>query len=366
MLLFSDKTECCGCSACVEVCSAGAIHMEQDEEGFEYPRIEKAICTDCGRCREVCPIINSEETIRQEETCFGVQAINEEIRYGSSSGGMFTILAEYIFERRGKVYGAAYNDAMEVAHIVADDMVRLEAVRQTKYVQSKMEGIYKKIEKQLREGRWVMFCGTPCQARALKNYLKKDYSRLVIVDLICYGVPSPGIWNSYVKYLERKHKGRMTEFSFRDKRNRDNGHVRSYKIGNVEYTDFLSRDIFCRMYFGNYILRPSCSKCKFCTVKRSTDFTIGDFWGIEQVREDMDDGMGTSVVILHTEKAEEIWNSIKEKVRWFPCEKEEILQPRLTAPTCFAKKRNEFMNLYKALPFPAFLKLVGGLMKLWD
>lgn len=351
-----EKEKCCGCGACVDGCDAEAIEMVQDKEGFFYPRINKANCTGCGRCEQVCPV-NKPMTADRTNQYFGMLAKEEEIRYSSSSGGIFSIVARYVLEQQGGVYGAGYNENMEVTHQEVRGLVELESIKRTKYVQSDLKGIYKKIQQRLKQGRWVLFCGTPCQAQALRLFLNQSYEKLILMDLICYGVPSPGIWQRYVKYLENKHGGKMTDFSFRDKRNRDHGHMRSFVIGGIEYAGSLFSDIYCNMYFGNYILRPSCHACQFCTADRNSDFTIGDFWGMERVRPDLDDGMGTSLVILHTDKAREIWDQIKERVVWFTCEKEQALQPRLLEPTKAAKGRKLFMAAYKALPFPLLIKL---------
>ncbi len=359
MKLFSDKNACCGCGACADACPEDAIRMEKDEEGFAYPQVDQTVCTGCGRCVEVCPIGNDEGHSQEGKIYLGVQAKEDVFRFASSSGGMFSVLAQYIFRHRGIVYGAAYDRRMEVRHMRADNMEQLDAIRRTKYVQSSLDGVYREIEGQLQKERWVLFCGTPCQGSALRLYLKKVYPRLVIVDLVCYGVPSPGIWASYVRYLEEKRGGRMQYFSFRDKGMRDNGHGRSYRIDDVSYAGSLYKDIYCMMYFKNYILRPSCHHCGFCRTERSSDFTLGDFWGIERVRKDMDDGMGTSMVILHTRRAKEIWDDIKDQTRWFSCKREEILQPRLMTPTEVAKGRGLLMNLYKVLPFSIFLNLAG-------
>ena len=203
----------------------------------------------------------------------------------------------------------------------------------------------------------MLFCGTPCQSQALRLFLGQEYDTLIVVDLVCYGVPSPGIWENYVKYLEYRHHGKMTEFSFRDKRAQDYGHTCAYVINGEEYAGSLFQDRFCRMYFKNYILRPSCHSCKFCTVDRSSDFTIGDFWGIEKVKPEIDDGMGTSLVILHTEKAREIWEAVRDETFWFCCEEKDVLQPRLTEPTEAAKSRGFFMAFYRMLPFSLLLGL---------
>lgn len=355
--LYARKEECCGCGACSDACQAHAIRMVRDKEGFDYPYVDNSICVHCGRCEKVCPIKNS-----SSEKCsnqyLGAQAKDEKIRYSGSSGGVFSVLAEYVLERKGVVYGAGYNAHMEVIHQEADHLGQLERIKRTKYVQSSMQNIFPAVKQCLEEDRWVLFCGTPCQAQALKLFLGQEYDKLIVADLVCYGVPSPGIWRDYVRYLEKKYQGKMMEFSFRDKRNRDHGHTCSYVINDVEYVESIYDDPYCRMYFHNYILRPSCYQCKFCTVERSSDLTIGDFWGIENCRPDIDDGMGTSMMILHTDKARTIWDRVQGDMRWFECEKEDLLQPRLTKPVGMAKGRGLRILLYRKLPFSLFIRLM--------
>lgn len=357
MKLFQKKETCCGCGACVEICPANAIKMVRDKEGFDYPQIDPAVCIECAKCRSVCPIKVQEQT-EGIKYYMGAQAKDDKLRYSSSSGGVFSVLAQYVMKHLGVVYGAGYDESMRVIHKGAENQEQLEQIKRTKYVQSDMTGIYGKIEKNLKEGRWVLFCGTPCQANALILFLNREYEKLIVADLVCYGVPSPGIWKKYVNYLEHIYNGKMTDFCFRDKRRRDNGHMCSYTIGKDEYAGSLYDDIYCKMVFKNYILRPSCYSCKFCTVNRKSDFTIGDFWGIEHVRSDVDDGMGTSMVIVHSKRAKEIWDEIETELNWFECAKEDILQPRLSEPTVSAKGRRFFMLLYKAVPFSLIAELL--------
>lgn len=361
--LFSKKAECCGCGACAAVCPAHAVHMGQDREGFAYPNVDTSACIQCGRCREVCPIKNHAPKVCGNRY-FGAKAKDKNVRYGSSSGGVFPILAKYVLERKGVVYGAGYDSNMRVVHRQARNLEELETIKRTKYVQSSLEGIFLRMERHLRAKRPVLFCGTPCQTRAVRLFFGQafgsGYEGLILVDLVCYGVPSPGIWGDYVKYMERKRHGKMTDFSFRDKRARDSGHTCVSVISGREYAGSAYQDRFCRMYFANFNLRPSCYGCKFCTVDRDSDFTIGDFWGIGHVRPDMDDGMGNSVVLLHTDKAKEIWAQIRDRMDWFECKKEEILQPRLLKPSGRPKARGLFMALYAMLPFSLFVRLMDA------
>lgn len=349
------KELCCGCAACADVCPEKAVHMVQDREGFFYPRVDRYRCKSCGMCMAVCPMSN-EVAAGGKRRYFGVCAKNDSIRYSSSSGGVFSILAEYVLGLSGIVCGAGYDENMNVIHQEVTDRTQLERIRKTKYVQSSMEGIYRRVEKYLAEDRWVLFCGTPCQAHALRLFLRKPYEKLILTDLVCYGVPSPGLWRDYVKYLEHRHRGKMETFSFRDKRNGDYGHMCSYVINGEEYAKPLYEDGYCGLYFKNYSIRPSCYQCKYCTVKRDSDFTIGDFWGIERVRTDMDDGMGVSLMIAHTGKAVDIWERLRQDTDWFECEKQDILQPRLCSPVTAAGKRRLFMTLYNILPFSVMIR----------
>ncbi len=365
MKLYAKKEECCGCGACADVCPAHAIRMDRDKEGFDYPCADGSACVHCGRCEEVCPLKNHFSGKCSNQYA-GARAKDEKVRYSSSSGGVFAVLAQYVFERGGVVYGAGYNGRMEVVHRETNNLKELKMLKRTKYVQSNMQNVYRSIKKHLEGNRWVLFVGTPCQVRALKLFLGREYDRLIAADLVCYGVPSPGVWKDYVRYLEKKHHGKMTDFSFRDKRAHDHGHSYAYVINGTEYAGSLYRDKFCIMYFRNYILRPSCHSCKFCTAERDGDLTMGDFWGIENIRPDMDDGMGMSMLILHTDKARQIWEQVQDEMDWFGCRKEDLMQPRLIGPVSKARARKLYMMLYKILPFSLFIRMIDAVIRLWS
>ena len=358
MKFYTENAACCGCGACADACPKDAVHMVQDREGFRYPEVDEAKCVSCGRCRQVCPLPRPvPEAV--EHTYFGAQAKDDAIRFASSSGGLFPILAQYVLDRQGVVFGAAYDEHMAVVHRAARNIEELEDLKRTKYVQSRLDGVYCQIEALLKAGQWVLFCAMPCQAQALRRFLGHPYATLLVVDLVCYGVPSPGVWERYVEHLQRVHGGRLTSFSFRDKRNRDNGHTCTYTIDGREYVGPLNSDPYCQFFFRNYILRPSCHACQYCTPERDSDVTIGDFWGIEKIRPDIDDGMGTSLVILHTPKAQMVWDAVQGQLRWFQCQREDVLQPRLTGPTPAPELRDAFMKCCRLLSFPQLLRLAS-------
>ncbi|MCI9001941.1 MAG: 4Fe-4S dicluster domain-containing protein [Oscillibacter sp.] len=353
---YTDKAACCGCAACADACPTGAISMNPDKEGFLYPAIRAGDCIRCGRCETVCPLRHP-AAASSEPAFFGAQAKEEDLRRASSSGGMFPVLAEYIFRRQGVVFGAAFTDSLEVVHQEAWNQKALEGLKRTKYVQSRLDGVYRRIGHLLNEGHWVLFCGTPCQVHGLKRFLGKPHDRLILVDLICYGVPSPGLWRKYTTQLARRHGGPLTGFSFRDKRNRDNGQTRSFIAGGQDFAAPLGQDPYCGFFFANLSIRPSCHTCPYAATVRESDFTLGDFWGLSKVRPQAEDGMGTSLVLLHSPKALDIWEEVKTSLRYFPCRREEALQPRLLGPTPASRFRGVFMALYRVLPLSALLFL---------
>ena len=355
---------CTGCGACAAVCGAAAIVMRRDREGFTYPVMNMERCTRCGLCDRVCPI--SERSKRDtgpahtERQYFGARAREDAMRSLGSSGGMFPLLAAQVLKDGGTVFGATLHKDGHVCHIGITAREDIGEISRTKYVQSDLSSVWEEIGSLLKQGRKVLFCGTPCQCDAVRRYAGERRDSLILVDLICYGVPSPGIWERYVQFLEKKYRGAFQAFYFRDKRAGDHGHTTVLRIGGQERIRPLLQDLFCKSYFYNVNLRPSCFSCRYCTAERDSDITLGDFWGIEQVRPDLDDGMGISAVICHTEAGNQLWEQVRGRTEWFSCQRQELVnerQPRLRMPKVPSKRRALMMRLYGCLPFPVWIRL---------
>lgn len=332
MINIVHKYDCCGCNACVQRCPKHCISMQEDDEGFIYPVVDKSACINCGLCEKVCPVINQNEA-REPLNCYAAINPDEQIRLKSSSGGIFTSLAEYIIDNGGVVFGAMWDDNWDVIHSYTENKHDLVLFRGSKYLQSSIGDTYKQAEQFLKAGRKVLFSGTPCQIAGLKKFLVKEYDNLLTVDIICHGVPSRSVFHSYLKeeikeiifnHNGKKVSGDLSEkckiksINFRDKQ-------KGWKLFSlticftytslegkevsINHSSTLHEDPFMTGFLNNYFLRPSCHECPVRKLKSNADITIGDYWGYDGNLAIEDDDKGISAVIVGSPNGE---NALKE------------------------------------------------------
>ena len=317
MISIEDKSKCSGCHACFLACPQKCIRLITDEEGFLYPQVAQKECTNCNLCEKVCPILTPHSTLKETKPlAYAVKNTNEYIRERSSSGGVFTAMAEYIIEQGGLVFGAAFDDEFNVAHVRVDKKEDLEKLRGSKYVQSKIGYTYQEAKEALILGHPVLFTGTPCQIGGLKAFLKKDYEKLYTQDLICHGVPSPFAWKKYLEYLTDKYGSEVNHVAFRNKENS----WKKYSIfisfeNGQELMEPFTENVYMQAFLENLCLRPSCYDCAFKGINRVADITLADFWGIETVLPQMDDDKGTSLIMIHSDKGKELFETISSKIQ---------------------------------------------------
>jgi len=310
---ITDKSECCGCHACYNICPTNAITMKEDEKGFKYPEIVEDKCIKCGACKKVCPV-QSKERHDGEVRAFACYNKNDAERLKSSSGGIFVLLAKEILKKGGIVFGASLNLDLKVVHIGIENEEQLIKLMGSKYVQSDIGNTYKQAKEYLEHGRYVLFSGTPCQIGGLKSYLGREYDKLYCQDLICHGVPSPKVWEKYKEYREKKDNSVLANVSFR---NKDEGWERlclKFEYKNKAYRKDLTEDIFLQLFLKNIILRESCYNCSFKGKNRISDITLADYWGIQNIHADMSDNRGVSLAICHSGKGKELFDNIKYKL----------------------------------------------------
>lgn len=308
MIKITEKLQCCGCGACVQKCPKQSIILHEDNEGFLYPHGDKKTCIECGLCEKVCPILNPYET-RVPLQVFSAINKNEKIRMESSSGGIFTLLAEPIIREGGVVFGARFDEEWQVTLDYTETIEGLAAFRGSKYVQARTGDTYKQCEKFLKEGRKVLFTGTPCQIAGLNHFLRKQYDNLTTCDFVCHGIPSPKVWRMYLKEVIAGANKSITDIKFR---NKDNGwKTFNFKLSYNEQTkettlsSYHYDNIYMRAFLSDMILRPSCHDCKAKNMKSGSDITIADYWGINNIHPEMDDDKGTGLVLIHTQKGKD-------------------------------------------------------------
>lgn len=316
MIEIKDKKDCCGCHACASICAHRAITIQADAEGFLYPVVNKDACTDCGLCEQVCPVIHQSSPTLPLKV-YAAQSYDEDLRHQSSSGGIFTLLAEAVIQEGGVVFGAKFDKEWNVIHAWTEAIDGLAAFRGSKYVQSTIRDTYKEAKAFLQQGRKVLFTGTPCQIAGLKRFLRKDYDNLLTVDVVCHGVPSPFVWQKYLD--EMCSKGKITDISFRDKTNGWSKYGFRLCSSAIKESCLLqpsSENVFMSSFLSRLSLRPSCHSCPSKNGKSESDLSIADFWGIEKYNSKFADNKGTSAVLVHTNKGKELLdktNALKEE-----------------------------------------------------
>lgn len=353
MIEIVDRKECTGCSACFSVCPEKCIAISEDKDGFSYPEVNHGKCTKCSLCIKICPVINV-PVVNNFPKAYACINKDEGMRMQSSSGGIFTVIANEILDRKGVVFGASFDENFNVTHQFVASREELQILRGSKYVQSQINTSYIKTKNFLKRGRLVLFSGTPCQIAGLKSYLQKEYENLFCVDFICHGVPSPKVWTKYVEFRSERASSSPQRISFRRK---DYGWKRysvSFLFENdTEYLNNLQDDIYMKAFLKNISLRPSCHSCKFKTIHRQSDITLADFWGIDNIFPDMDDDKGTSLIIVNSEKGNFLFNVIKEKIQYRETDINEAIKYNSSAAksaTIHPARAEFFRNLDK-LPF---------------
>lgn len=310
MIMIKNKQDCCGCFSCKERCPSKCIDMQADEEGFFYPSVNANKCIECGLCTKVCPVLNQSPPQKPVKTHVIINP-DPEIKEQSSSGGAFSLLAEKIINDNGIVFGARFDNQWSVIHDYTSNIKDLYKFRSSKYVQSSINNTFSQTETILKNGKKVLFSGTPCQIAGLKKYLRKDYPQLYTVDFICHGVPSPLVWKSYLNETLAAYKitsDDIISINFRDKSlgwKKFSFTLQFNKNGQKKkITEVFYRNYYIRGFLHDIYIRPSCYSCPSKAGKSNSDITIADFWGIQHIYPELNDDRGASLMFVNSSKGE--------------------------------------------------------------
>lgn len=306
--IIKDKSKCCGCGVCSNVCEFNAIQMKPDSEGFLYPEVNYTLCKKCRKCMNICTSVQNKK-VEVEPDCYAIYSKNSEAKLASSSGGCFHLLSKYVLDNGGIVCGAAFDKDWNVEHILVDNINELKKIQTSKYLQSKSYEIFPEAKKIASEGRLLLFSGTPCQVNAFRLYLGKDYDNVILIDIICHGVPSPMVWQKYLKNIAGNET--VTLVNFRDKTNGWQTFSMRIDTQNKSYCKTFPEDNYMYLFLNNLILRPSCYDCSNKSLNRFADISIGDFWGIDMYHPELNDNTGISALIVYTEKGMKHFERIK-------------------------------------------------------
>ena len=359
MIRIDDPRDCCGCTACASICAHDAITMEPDALGFLYPKVNESKCVECGLCEKVCQFNDNYDRALNLPEPIAYAARHKDMNevMKSRSGAAFVAISDYILEQGGVVYGAGYNDHFRVVHKRTTTKEERDELRGSKYVQSDLTGIFCFVKADLNDGKTVLFSGTPCQTSGLNAYVgKKLRQNLILVDIVCHGVPGPYLWRDYLAYLEKKQGDEIVVANFRDKELFGwKAHKESYifKTGGGKMT-------FTYLFYKHIMFRYSCGVCHFTNTHRPSDLTLADFWGWQNNVPGMnEDNKGLSLVLVNTEKGKELFESIKSVLEIKEVALNNCLQPNLQQPSAIHPERQKFEDLYSKKGFEYVFKRYG-------
>ena len=364
MVNLPHKNDCCGCTACESICSHKAITMEPDDEGFLYPIVNENLCVGCHLCENTCPVLERDKQGKtleiEEQQYYALRCKDEDVLYNSSSGGVFSVVANYVFKHGGAVVGVEFSEDMEVRHVIITNSENLQKLRGSKYVQSNIQGIYPEVRRLLLQGKMVLFTGTPCQVHALKEFIRKPFENLITIDLICHATPSPKIFKEYINYLNNHYHSKVMWMNMRDKEKRGWGDPHSIRLqlpDNQYVIDDSNIVQWPRIYFSRLIDRPSCHHCRYTNFKREGDLTMADFLDLNNMRPDLYSKKGTSLLIVNTLKGKSLFKEICNEFDYYIVSKEEASQPCLNKPIAKAIDREWYWEYYDNHTFKQTINL---------
>lgn len=343
---------CAECNACIETCKHNAITFIEDKEGFSYPYINEKLCVNCHLCEQVCPMQNASKILYEKNTAIAAQALDSKILKNSSSGAIFPLIAQYILEKKGIVYGASWDKDLQLRHIGIDNIKDLPLLKGSKYVHSQIKFVYQEIKEYLRQNRFVYFTGTPCQVGGLRLFLRHDYPNLITSDIVCHGTPSQKGFNKIIFEIEKEKKGKITSYKFRDKQVLGwNCGSSSFYINNQKIIYNKNMKAYFRAFIKGDITRMDCYQCPFSCIKRVGDITLADYWDIDKQHPNFPNYQkGVSLILINTNKGNSIWEHIQRQTVHTQSSIEKILQTcntNLKYPTPLSKSRIE--SYYKLL-----------------
>lgn len=364
MIKIKNKSECCGCTACFNICPQKAIKMEADSEGFLYPVINQEKCIGCGLCEKICPVMHR-HTRKEETEGYIIRNKSAEVVRESTSGGAFTVVAEYILTNNGVVYGAGYDESMQVVCKKATCAEELQEMRGSKFVQSKLGEIFCQIKEELEKEQLVLFTGTPCQIAGLLSYLRCKPDNLICVDFVCRGVPSPELWKQYVVYMEKKYNSKMIGARFKNKTY--GYHATTMKVDFANGKTYYGSgrvDPYMKAFVSEMSSRPSCSVCAFKGIERPSDITIFDCYRFSKITGKADDDKGYTSVLVHSSKGRKIFEELKPYIYWCKEDVEKLVTENGIMVCNSAKpnpKREEFYSAVAAMEIDEAMQSVSSI-----